>query len=88
MSRVLLFEYEMERMVLPMIEGLSHRANIDGVFLPGESVAIKIHPGEPGDVTYLRHVFVHKMVEMVKSAGASGQIRTDDRRFTKPLLYP
>jgi hypothetical protein len=68
-SKVFIFEYERGKNALLAMEELFHRAGIDRVFSPGESVAIKIHPGELGNVTYLRPIFVHKVVELVKGAG-------------------
>lgn len=69
MSKVFLFEYEEGRSALLAMEELFHRAGIDRIFSPGESVAIKFHPGELGNVTYLRPVFVRRAVELVKNGG-------------------
>lgn len=37
----------------------------------GASVAVKVHMGELGNLTYLRPVFVRKVVDMVKTAGGN-----------------
>jgi hypothetical protein len=43
--------------------------SIAGFISKGDSVAVKVHMGERGNITYLRPIFVRKIVDLVKQAG-------------------
>jgi uncharacterized protein len=51
-------------------------------FKPGERIAIKMHFGEPGNITSLRPAFVKKVVDALKAIGAKPFL------FDSPVSYP
>jgi len=69
MSKVLFLDYSQEIDVLPGIERLCRESGILKAISRGDSVAVKLHMGELGNVTYLRPAFVRKVVDVVKRRG-------------------
>ena len=69
MSKVLFLDYSKQVDVLPGIEGLCRESGILKAISKGDSVAVKLHMGELGNITYLRPVFVRKVVDLVKRRG-------------------
>ena len=68
-SRVLFFNYSRGGNALCGIEDLFAGLGFDK--LAGDSVAVKLHMGELGNIAYIRPVFVWKIVSLVKKAGGS-----------------
>lgn len=68
MSTVLFFDYAKEDRVLAGIDSLFLESGIKRLASKG-SVAVKVHMGELGNITYLRPIFVRKVVELIKEAG-------------------
>ncbi|MEA3506565.1 MAG: DUF362 domain-containing protein, partial [Elusimicrobiota bacterium] len=55
--------------VMDKINNLIECCNIGGTIEKNDSVAIKLHFGEPGLTTYLRPVLVKPFTDAVKAAG-------------------
>lgn len=70
MSEVLFLDYSKEGNVLRGIERLLDGSGTLKMISRGDSVAVKLHMGELGNITYLRPVFVRKVVDVVKRCGA------------------
>jgi len=70
MSKVLFLDYSKEVDVLPGVGSLCRESGILSAISKGDSVAVKLHMGELGNVTYLRPAFVRKVVDLVKKRGA------------------
>lgn len=71
MSTVWFWDYSKEGSVLRGVERLLDESNILEMIPKGSSVAVKLHMGELGNITYIRPVFVRKVVDLVKKRGAS-----------------
>jgi len=69
MSKVFFFDYSKEGSILSGIKSLCEESAIIGIIPEGGSVAIKLHMGELGNITYIRPVFVRRVVDLVKQAG-------------------
>jgi len=69
MSKVLFFDYAKEQDVLEGIERLFEESSIADLIPRGGSVAVKVHVGELGNVTYIRPALVRRVVDLVKQAG-------------------
>lgn len=65
MSQVFFFNYASRRNILGGIERLAAKSELMKVFHKGDSVAIKAHMGELGNVTYVRPVFIRKVIDLV-----------------------
>ena len=52
------------------IAGLLRDVGFTGSLAGGDSVAVKIHPGEKNNATYVRPTFVRSVVDLVADAGA------------------
>lgn len=70
MSKVVFLDYSKEPDVLPGIERLCAESGVLQGITRGDSVAVKLHMGELGNVTYIRPAFVRKVVDLVKKRGA------------------
>ncbi len=68
-SKVLFFNYSRGGNALCGIEALFAGLGFDK--LAGDSVAVKLHMGELGNIAYIRPIFVSKVVSLVKKAGGS-----------------
>jgi len=68
-SKVLFFNYYRGGNALHGIEALFAGLGFDK--LAGDSVAVKLHMGELGNIAYIRPIFVSKVVGLVKRAGGS-----------------
>jgi uncharacterized Fe-S center protein len=69
MSKVLFLDYSQEIDILLGIERLCRESGILKAISRGDSVAVKLHMGELGNVTHLRPAFVRKVVDLVKKRG-------------------
>jgi uncharacterized Fe-S center protein len=70
MSEVKFLDYSKGPDVLPGIGRLCTESGILKAISKGDSVAVKLHMGEMGNVTYIRPAFVRKVVDLVKKRGA------------------
>ena len=52
--------------LLDKMEKLVKKAGIEAAIAPGDLVAIKLHFGEPGNLSYIRPPFVRRMVQIIK----------------------
>jgi len=69
MSKVFFFDYAKEESVLSGIKNLCEQSAILEMIPKDGSVAVKLHMGELGNITYIRPVFVRRVVDIVKQAG-------------------
>lgn len=70
MSKVVFLNYSKEPDILPGIDRLCRASGILEAISKDNSVAVKLHMGELGNVTYIRPAFVRKVVDLVKKRGA------------------
>ena len=70
MSKVLFLDYSKDPDVLSGIDRLCRTSGILESMSRGDSVAVKLHMGELGNVTYIRPALVRKVVDLVKKRGA------------------
>jgi len=69
MSKVCFLDYSSGMDLLSGIEGLCSDSGILDLIPRGGSVAVKLHMGELGNVTYIRPALVRMVVDAVKRAG-------------------
>jgi len=69
MSQVYFFSYKKTSTPLAGIERLMNISGSIEKITANDLVALKLHMGELGNVRYIRPVFVHKVVELVKRRG-------------------
>lgn len=69
MTAVYYFDYSGGVSVLQGLRSLFNQANLAGVIPADGSVAVKLHMGELGNITYLRPVLVRRVVDLIKRAG-------------------
>jgi len=69
MSQVFFFSYKEAESPLTGLKHLFDRSAFAGVIPRGESVAIKLHMGELGNIRYIRPVFARKMVDIIRGGG-------------------
>ena len=67
-SEILFFDYSKHNSILDGIEQ-HFRSTIEGSVSRGDSVAVKVHMGEYGNLTYIRPPLVREFVKLVKAAG-------------------
>ena len=65
MADVSFFRYSKDKNILDGLENLFMNSLAD-VVSKGDSVAVKLHMGELGNLTYIRPAYVRKVVELVK----------------------
>ena len=82
MSEVYFLDYGKCTSILEGMGDLFTKSSLDKVISPEKSVAVKLHMGERGNITYLRPFFVSRVVELVKKAGGKPFV-TDTT-----VLYP
>ena len=69
MSEVFFFDYARGKSILSGMKDLCRESGVIEHIPGGSSVAIKLHMGELGNVSYIRPIFVRKMVDLVKKKG-------------------
>lgn len=69
MSKVIFLDYAKQVDVLRGIGQLCAESGILKSISKGDSVAVKVHMGELGNVTYIRPALVRKVVDLVKKRG-------------------
>jgi hypothetical protein len=69
MSEVFFFDYSKGKNTLSGMESLCRESGILELIPKGGSVAVKLHMGELGNTTYIRPVFVRRVVDLIRKAG-------------------
>ena len=69
MSKVFFFDYSKEEDVLSGIESLFMESGLLKLMPENGSVAVKLHMGELGNITYIRPPFVRMVVDLIKKTG-------------------
>lgn len=69
MSQVLFFNYSKNVNPLEGIASLLGISGWDGTIVPGETVAVKLHMGELGNIRYLRPALVRQVVDCIRTQG-------------------
>lgn len=57
------------RSLLDKMEKVSQKAGLNQIIESGDLVAIKLHFGEPGNLSYIRPPYLRRMVELIKKKG-------------------
>lgn len=70
MSDVFFFDYSTGADVLSGLRDLMQGAGVLKDIPGGASVAVKLHMGELGNITYMRPIFTRRIVDLVKKQGA------------------
>jgi len=86
MSEVYFLDYRKNSNIIEGMNDLFTKSALDITIPPNGSVAVKIHFGEMGNITYLRPVFVSTFVRLVKEAGGKPFI-TDTTVLYQSLRY-
>jgi len=71
MAQVHFFDYSKRRNIPGGMERLIMQSDIMKVIHKGDSVAIKTHMGEIGNVTHIRPLFIRRIIDLVKAAGGN-----------------
>lgn len=71
MSVVHFFDYSGGTSVLQGLKSLFNDAGLAGLIPANGSVAVKLHMGELGNITYLRPLLVRRVVDLVRRAGGN-----------------
>jgi len=71
MSQVFFFSYKDNKNPLTGIQRLFDRSGFPGMISKGDSVVMKVHMGELGNIRYIRPVFVGKVVDIIKGRDGS-----------------
>jgi len=71
LSEIFFFDYNKNQNVLKGIEDLFYKSKINKAISKGDSVAVKTHMGERGNITYIRPIFIQKIVEIIKEIGGN-----------------
>lgn len=69
MSDVYFLDYAKGTSILEGMGDLFTKSSLDNVISPEKSVAVKLHMGELGNVTYIRPLFVRRVADLVKKVG-------------------
>ena len=69
MSKVFFFDYSKEKSILSGMGSLCRESAILDLIPEGGTVAVKLHMGEVGNITYIRPAFVRRVVDLVKKVG-------------------
>lgn len=69
MSEVYFFDYAKGENVLRGLDVLFQKSRLAEAIPRGGSVAIKLHMGELGNITYIRPIFATRVADLVKRAG-------------------
>jgi uncharacterized Fe-S center protein len=60
----------LKRTLFDKLDELLKRTSLETVFKRGQLVAVKLHFGELGNTSYIRSVFVRRVVDGIKKTGA------------------
>ena len=69
MAQVFFFSYTGDQSPLAGLKQLFERSAFTGMIPKGESVAIKLHMGELGNIRHIRPVLVRRVVDIIKARG-------------------
>lgn len=70
------------RNLFDKIDALLESAGLSGMFRAGHLVAVKLHFGEKGNASFIRPVFVRRVVERIKDTGASPFLTDTNTLYT------
>lgn len=82
MVDVSFLRYTKDKNILEGLENLFMNSLVD-VVSKGDSVAVKLHMGELGNLTYIRPAYVRKVVELVKKVGGKPFVTDTTSLYTK-----
>jgi len=68
-SAIYFLDYRKSKNIFQEIETIFAKSGLNRVISKGDSVAVKVHMGEAGNITSLRPIFVRKIVDLVKKVG-------------------
>ncbi len=71
MTDVFFFDYSTGADVLSGLQKVMEKTAVLGNMPQGSSVAVKLHMGEKGNITYIRPVFVRRIVDLTKKRGGN-----------------
>ena len=69
MAEVYFLDYSKNQNILQALQDLFARSSLAGTIPRRGSVAVKLHMGELGNITYIRPIFVRSVVDLVKMVG-------------------
>lgn len=69
MSKVFFFDYSKDKSFISGMDSLCRGSAILNLIPEGGTVAVKLHMGEVGNITYIRPAFVRRVVDLVKKVG-------------------
>jgi uncharacterized Fe-S center protein len=69
MAQVFFFSYKGDESPLTGLKHLFERSAFAGMIPKGESVAIKLHMGELGNIRHIRPVLVRRVVDIIRAVG-------------------
>ena len=70
------------RNLFDKIDSLLESAGLPGMFRAGHLVAVKLHFGEKGNASFIRPVFVRRVVDRIKDTGASPFLTDTNTLYT------
>jgi uncharacterized Fe-S center protein len=82
MVDVSFLRYTKDKNILEGLESLFMNSLLD-VVSKGDSVAVKLHMGELGNLTYIRPAYVRKVVELIKKVGGKPFVTDTTSLYTK-----
>ncbi len=69
MAEVYFLDYSKNQNILQAMKDLFTKASLDKTIPRQGSVAVKLHMGELGNITYIRPIFVRRVADLIKRAG-------------------
>jgi hypothetical protein len=69
MAEVYFLDYSKSQSILQAMKDLFTKSSLDKTIPRQGSVAVKLHMGELGNITYIRPIFVRRVVDLIKGAG-------------------
>ena len=69
MAEVYFLDYSKNRNILPAMKDLFTKSSLAKTIPRQGSVAVKLHMGELGNITYIRPIFVRRVADLIKKAG-------------------
>lgn len=69
MAEVYFLDYSKNQNILQALQDLFAKSSLAGTIPRRGSVAVKLHMGELGNITYIRPIFVRSVVDLVKMVG-------------------
>jgi len=70
------------RSLLDKLEMVASRAGLERAVKPGDLVAVKLHFGEKGNTSFIRPIFVRRIVDVLKNLGAKPFLTDTNTLYT------